>query len=159
MSGPTFTEVKHHFDGRTEEWPCEPLTVTDDLAAVRFRLPDPISDVPAGTLTLGFFWEERTYNLYRFVSADGEPFGYRFDVVSDVRIEPDWVEYRDLLLDVRVLPDGTVRVEDEDEVEEAATRGLLSPEQHSIIERTRAHLLDRHAGILDEALRLVDRAS
>jgi hypothetical protein len=156
VSGPTFTEVKHHFDGRTEEWSCQAITVTDDLAAVRFRLPDPVSDVPAGTLTLGFFWRDRTYNLYRFLSADGEPFGYRFDVVTDVRIEPDRVEYLDLLLDVRVLPDGTVRVEDEEEVEEAARRGLLSPEQDSIIGRTREHLLDQHAHIVDEALRLVD---
>ena len=156
MSGPIFTEVKHHFDGRTEEWPCEALEVTDDLAAVRFRLPDPVSDVPAGTLTLAFFWRDRTYNLYRFLSADGEPFGYRFDVVTDVVIHPDRVEYLDLLLDVRVLPDGTVRVEDEDEVEEAARRGLLSPAQHSLIERTRDHVLDQHARIQAEALRLVD---
>jgi hypothetical protein len=156
VSGPTFTEVKHHFDGRTEEWTCEPLTVTAELAAVRFRLPDPISDVPAGTLTLGFFWRDRTYNLYRFLSPDGESFGYWFDVVTDVRILPDRVEYRDLLLDVRVLPDGAVRVEDEDEVEEAARRGLLSPAQESIIARARQRLLDQHARIVDEAVRLLD---
>ena len=157
MSGPIFTEVKHHFDGRTEEWPCEALEVTDDLAAVRFRLPDPVSDVPAGTLTLAFFWRDRTYNLYRFLSPDGEPFGYRFDVVTDVVIHPDRVEYLDLLLDVRVLPDGTVRVEDEDEVEEAARSGLLSPTHDSIIGRTRELLLEHHGRILDEAIRLVDR--
>ena len=98
--------------------------MSDEVAVVRFVLPEPISDVPADTTTLGFFWRDRPYNLYRFFSPD---FGYRFDVVTDVRIEDDRVEYLDLHLDVRVMPDGTVRVEDEEEVEEAARSGLLSP--------------------------------
>lgn len=117
-------------------------------------VPEPISEVPAGTETLGFFWQDRTYNLYRFVSPD---FGYRFDVVTDVRIGDDRVEYLDLLLDVRVMPDGTVRVEDEEEVEEAARSGLLSPARLAIVERTRQELLREHARIVDEALRVVDR--
>jgi predicted RNA-binding protein associated with RNAse of E/G family len=66
------------------------------------------------------------------------------------------VEYLDLLLDVRVLPDGTVRVEDEDEVEEAASGGHLSPEQWTVIQRIRKELLDDHARILDEALQFVE---
>ena len=153
MAGRIFIEVKHHMDRRRDEWPCQALSVTGDVAAVRFELPEPIRDVPAGAVTVGFFWRDRSYNLYVFRSPD---LGYRFDVVTDVRIGRDRVEYLDLLLDVRVLPDGTVRVEDEDEVEEAARRGLLSPAQHSLIERTRDHVLDQHARIQDEALRLVD---
>jgi predicted RNA-binding protein associated with RNAse of E/G family len=120
---------------------------------VRFVLPEPIQDIPAGTATLGFFWRDRTYNLYRFVAPD---LGYRFDVVTEVRIEPDRIEYLDLLLDVRVLPDGSVRVEDEDEVVEAARSGLLDPPRLAIVERTREHLWREHAAILDEAFRLVD---
>jgi hypothetical protein len=61
-------------------------------------LPEPIEDVPAGATTLGFFWAVRPYDLYRFVSPE---LGYRFDVVTDVRIEPGRIEYLDLLLDVR----------------------------------------------------------
>jgi predicted RNA-binding protein associated with RNAse of E/G family len=75
--------------------------------------------------------------------------------LTDVRIQPDRVEYTDLILDVRVRPDGTVHLEDEDEVEEAARDGLLSPEHCSTIERTCRYLLDRHARIADEALRLM----
>lgn len=115
-------------------------------------LPEPIEDVPAGATTLGFFWAARTYDLYRFVSPE---LGYRFDVVTDVRIEPGRIEYLDLLLDVRVMPDGTVRVEDEEEVEEAARSGLLSPAQLDLVERTRQHLLREHRRIVDEALGLV----
>jgi hypothetical protein len=154
VPGRTFVEVKHHLDGHRDEWPCQALSVAEDLAVVRFVLPEPIRDVPAGAMTEGFFWRERSHNLYVFRSPD---LGYRFDVVTDVRIQPDRVEYLDLLLDVRVLPDGTVRVEDEDEVEEAARSGLLSPAQDSIVARTREHLLNHHARILAEALRLVDR--
>ena len=151
MTG-TIIEVKHHLDGRRQEWSGEALRVTEDLAVMRFSNPEAFADIPAGASTLGFFWRDRTYNLYRFVSPDR---GYRFDVVTDVRVEAQRVEYLDLLLDIRVLPDGTVRVEDEEEVEEAARSGLLSPAHGSIIERTREHVLDRHARIVDEALRVV----
>jgi protein associated with RNAse G/E len=154
VPGLAFLEIKHHLDGRRDEWPCEALSVTETLAVVRFVLPEPIRDVPAGAVTVGFFWRDRSYNLYVFRSPN---LGYRFDVVTDVRIRPDRVQYLDLLLDVRVLPDGTVRVEDQGEVEEAASRGLLSPEQGSIIERTRDHLLERHAEIVEEALGFLQR--
>jgi predicted RNA-binding protein associated with RNAse of E/G family len=65
------------------------------------------------------------------------------------------VEYLDLLIDVRVMPDGTVRVEDEEEVEEAARSGLLFPAQLDLVERTRRQLLRDHARIVDDALRQV----
>jgi hypothetical protein len=58
------------------------------------------------------------------LAVAGLDLGYRFEVVTDVRIRPDRVEYLDLLLDVRVMPDGGVRVKDEEEVEEAPAGGL-----------------------------------
>jgi predicted RNA-binding protein associated with RNAse of E/G family len=53
---------------------------------------------------------------------------YRLDAVDRVRIGPDGVRYRDLLLDALIRPrDGEleVRLDDEDEVEAAIASGLL----------------------------------
>ena len=143
-----FREVKRHLDGHEEVFDCEPLRVTDEAAAVRFVLPVAMGGFPAGTVTTGYFWTGRSHTLYDLHGPAGEPMGERFDVVDEVRIEPRGVEYLDLLLDVRVGPDGAVTVEDEDEVEEAAAAGLLGPERRALIDRTRALLLTDHERIV-----------
>ena len=103
-------------------------------------------------MTLAFFWRWRNYNLYRFHSPQGDALGHRFDVVSEVRIAPDRVRYLDLLLDVLVGADGTVIVEDEDDVAGAISQGLLTENQLGTIERTRDLLLRSHDHIVREAL-------
>lgn len=107
-------------------------------------------------MTFGFFWRDRTYDLYRMMSADGRLLRHRFDVVTDVRIGPGRIEYLDLLLDVLVDPGGEPRVEDEDEVEEAAAAGLLPPDRLSLIDRTRRHLLAQHASIVEEEVQILE---
>ncbi len=134
-------EVKRHLDGRVEEFDCEAVDVSDDRAVVRFRMPKAVSDIPRGTITLGFFWRNRNYNLYRFLSRDGELLGHRLDVVADVRIEPDRVEYLDLLVDVLVSPTGEVHVEDEDEAKRAAQKGRLEAGHVQAIERALGTIL------------------
>jgi len=146
-------EVKRHLDGREEVFECERVLVTPNEAVVRFLIPVDVGSVPAGTLTLGFFWRWRSYNLYRFLSPQGDVLGHRFDVVSEVRIAPDRVRYLDLLLDVLVAADGTVTIEDEDDVSRAAANGLLTPDQGRTIERTRDLLVRSHDNIVREAVK------
>jgi predicted RNA-binding protein associated with RNAse of E/G family len=145
-------EVKRHVDGREEVFDCERVLVTPNEAVVRFRIPVDVGIVPAGTMTLGFFWRWRNYDLYRFTSPEGEVLGHRFDVVSEVRIAPDRVRYLDLLLDVLVTADGTVTVEDEDDVAHAISDGLLTERQLQTIERTRDLLVRSHDHIVRDAL-------
>ena len=148
-------EVKRHLDGREEVFECERILVTPNEAVVRFDIPVDVGRVPAGTLTLGFFWRWRTYNLYRFVSPESDVLGYRFDVVSDVRIAPDRVMYLDLLLDVLVDQDGTITVEDEEDVTEAVSAGLLTDQQLRTIGRTRDQLERSHDRIVRNAMGMV----
>jgi Protein of unknown function (DUF402) len=148
-------EVKRHLDGRTEVFECERVLVTPNQAVVRFQIPVDVGAVPAGTLTLGFFWRWRNYNLYRFVSPESDVLGHRFDVVSDVRIAPDRVKYLDLLLDVLVAADGAVTIEDEEDVARALADGSLTPKQSRTIERTRDLLVRSHDRIVREAMELV----
>ena len=148
-------EVKRHLDGREEVYECQRVLVTPNEAVVRFQIPVDVGVVPAGTLTIGFFWRWRNYNLYRFVSPESDVLGHRFDVVSEVRIAPDRVKYLDLLLDVLAWPDGTVTVEDEEDVAQALADGLLTPEQSRIIDRTREVLVRSHDHIVKEAMEIV----
>jgi predicted RNA-binding protein associated with RNAse of E/G family len=106
---------------------------------------------PAGSRTYGFFWSRRHYLLYMLHGPDGALIAHRFDVVDEVRLRPGRVEYLDLALDVWVDPSGRAWTEDEDEVIELASRGLLSPQRLALIERTKRLLLARHHRIAAKA--------
>jgi hypothetical protein len=147
-----FTEIKRRPDGRVERFQCEPLRVTEDLAVVSFRIPVAVGPVPKGATTLGFFWRRRNYNLYRFLAKDGDVLLHRFDVVDEVRIADDSVEYTDLYVDVLVSPTGEVTIEDEDELRQAAKRGEIDERRLAAIERALTMITRDWRRIVREAL-------
>lgn len=157
------TEVKRHPDGGEHRFECELMLRTSRVAVVRFRHWRGRSyggfSIPRGSVTHGFFWPRRPYLVYRMVAPDGAPIADRYDIVEDVRVSEDEVSYLDLLLDIWVAPGGAVTVEDEEEVEDFAARGLLSPEQVAKIERAQGLVLRRHGAIVREAERLLDEVS
>jgi hypothetical protein len=153
-------ETKRHLDGSVDSFACELVLRRAHVVVVRYRhgrgrTADGVA-IPRGSVTHGFFWRRRPYCLYRIAGPGGRPIADRYDVVEDVRLAEDGVSYRDLLLDLWVTADGTVRVEDEDEVAEQTRRGLLSRVQRERIDRTKALLLRRHGAIAREAGRLLE---
>ena len=153
------TEVKRHLDGSAERFDCELVLRRPHLVVVLFehRRGRSAGGIPRGSHTYGFFWRRRPYSLYRMAGPAGRLIAHRFDVVEDVRLGEREVSYLDLLLDVWVAPDGTVRVEDEDQVAEYTRHGLLSRAQRDRITRTRTLLLRRHRTIARQAARLLER--
>jgi len=153
------TEVKRHIDGSAHRFECELIALRPHVAIVLFRHPRGRSTsgfhFPRGSRTHGFFWRRRAYSLYRMTAPDGRLIAHRFDVVEDACLSEREVSYLDLFLDIWFAPDGTVLVEDEDEVADHARRGLLSKAQRRRIERTRALLLRSHRRIEREAARLL----
>ncbi len=152
-----FRELKRSINGQERTFDCALISATPRLAVVKWVFTGPLTiegrRYEPGGWTEGFFWRGRNYNLYHIVNRDGEPLAYRFDVIDHVRISPTGVRYDDLLLDLWLYPDGRVRVEDEDEVQEALAAGLLSERRLAIIRRTEQHLLHRGRRIVDAALR------
>jgi len=71
--------------------------------------------------------------------------------VSPRRRSPDL----DLFLDIWVAPNGTIAIEDEDEVADHARRSLLSKAQQRHIARTRERIVRDHRRIIREAERLL----
>jgi hypothetical protein len=156
MARAKFTEVKRRLDGSEERFDCTPVHLTDDVAIVEFRIPVAVGDVPKGSTTIGWFWRRRPYNLYRFVGKDGNPLLHRFDVVDEVRIEEDSVEYLDLVVDVLVSPMGEITIEDEDELQRAAKRGAVDEGRVDAIERALTTITRDWRRIVREALRQLE---
>ncbi len=147
-----FVEVKRRLDGSEELFECELLHRTESVVVVSFRLPAAVGDVPKGSTTIGWFWARRPYDLYRFVARDGDVLLHRFDVVDDVRIGEDRVEYLDLIVDVLVSPTGEVTIEDEDELKAAARRGRIDTGRVNAIERALSTVTRDWRRIVREAL-------
>lgn len=148
-------EIKRFLRGGEETYRCLALEVSPRLAVLLFPHPGERRAggflFPAGSRTYGFSWARRHYLLYQLHGPDGSLIAHRFDVVDEVRLRPGCVEYLDLVLDIWVDPSGRAWTEDEHEVVELASQGLLSPQRLALIERTRRLLLARQRRITAEA--------
>jgi hypothetical protein len=147
-----FVEVKRRLDGSSEEFDCPLVHRAERVVVVSFKLPAAVGDVPKGTTTLGWFWTRRPYDLYRFIAKDGEVLRHRFDVVDDVVIAEDRVEYLDLIVDVVVSPTGEITIEDEDELQRAAKGGRVDAKRVDAIERALTTITRDWRRIVREAL-------
>jgi len=131
---PPVVERKVKADGGVEEYGCRLLGRTSSLAVVLYPLPEggrpfrtPLP-IPPGSVSIGFFWRRRPYAVYRFRSPEGALLGHRLDAVSEVRLLPGVVEFRDLILDWWLDAAGAlVRAEDREAFEEALAAGRLDP--------------------------------
>ena len=160
MRAVQIVEVKRHLDGREERFVCEVLALKEgEHAAVRWetRLERALEDgplrIPPGPLvTLGYFWADRTYLVYKMMrpGPQGKLWGHRFDVCTDVTITAREIRYLDLIVDVWVDPRGNFYVLDEDELREARARGLLTPDRGEIVDRTLEELRARYREVLAE---------
>lgn len=123
------SERKHYPDGRLQEFDCLLLRRTAGTVAVRFDHIGPAASrygVPEGSYTVGYFWQDRLYNLYRIRDPAGRGLRDRFDVICDCRITAGAVDYTDLYLDLLIDPSGRMTREDEEELEEALGAGMIS---------------------------------
>jgi len=113
-------EVKHRLDGSARTYPCEAAEIAEDRAVLLYRLPGQgrVADLvlPAGTLTVAYYWADRPYNVYHWLAPSGETLAYYFNLSGPVRIYRDRLEWEDLEVDVLVTPDGRVQILDEDAV-------------------------------------------
>jgi predicted RNA-binding protein associated with RNAse of E/G family len=142
-------EVKETLAGERREFHCTLVSLAADEVVVGYRSPigGIVADVslPAGTLTLGYFWAARPYNAYHWLAPDGATLGLYFNVSDRTRITAQRVAWRDLVVDVLVTPDGRCRVLDEDELPVDLDVAL----RHRI-ESTRDALRQNHERHLEE---------
>jgi predicted RNA-binding protein associated with RNAse of E/G family len=135
-------EIKQLLAGGEKQFACRRLAGDARHAVVLWVAPSAMHvhgvDLPAGTISFGHFWADRNYNVYHWVDPTGRTLGYYFNICDRTRLAPDRIAWRDLVLDVLVLPGNSARVLDEDEL---AALGPLDAE-------TAAHLTDGRQAVL-----------
>jgi predicted RNA-binding protein associated with RNAse of E/G family len=114
------TEVKTTLAGRVDRFVCDVAARTADEVIVLYRVPATREvhgvRLPAGTMTVGYFWTARPFNLYHWVGPHGRTLAHYFNVGDVTRLDRDLLEWHDLAVDVLATPDGRVQVLDEDEL-------------------------------------------
>jgi hypothetical protein len=150
-------------DGTVREYGCTLVRLDAGLAVIEFVMEKggsiygtPI-EVPPGSVSHGYFWKRRPYNVYRMRRADGSLIAHRFDAVTDVRLAADAVEYRDLVLDWWVMADDTLIEEDRDEYDELIAAGKMTAADVARAHEAERAIYSRYRHIIDDVAALERR--
>ncbi len=113
-------ERKRKLDGRVLRYPCLGLECSQRRAVLRYDLEHAVDlagvEIPPGSVSYGVYWVDRPYNVYHWTDAAGTTLAYYCNAASETSIGADFVDWLDLELDALILPDGRMRLLDEDEV-------------------------------------------
>lgn len=161
--GTPVIERKVKPDGTVRDYACTLLHLSASLAVVEFVMErggtifgTPI-EVPPGSVSHGYFWTRRPYNLYRMRNPEGAIIAHRFDAVADVRLGREVISYRDLVLDWWVEPGNTIIEEDREEFEALTVAGRLPPDDVARANEATYRVLSRYRHIIEEVGRLERR--
>jgi predicted RNA-binding protein associated with RNAse of E/G family len=122
--------------------PMETVNLSDDrllyrdpsLLITRWRTIRPKKDFASG---VSYYFLDRGYKVSRFYGHDGAFLYWYCDVVeADYEAGTDTYLTTDLLLDIRVYPDGRVEILDEDELEAARAEQLITETQYARAKKT-----------------------
>lgn len=128
--GRIFTEVRHHVFTEPSFFHCRLVEGDDDSVLLEYttRRPGMVKDVsvPVGSRTLARYCEGAPFAAWRIESPTGEHLCSVIHLAEGVRVGADRASYRDLLLDVFIVPGARPQVIDQDDLERAVAGGFLS---------------------------------
>lgn len=116
----TYTETKMKYDGTVDEYDCRLLEYSPNRVVLFFPLPeDRLVDevnLRKGDYTIAYYWNDRGYNAYHWVTPEGKTLAYYFNMAENTQIGPSGLSWRDMVVDVICYPDGKSKVLDLDEL-------------------------------------------
>lgn len=98
------------------------LHVDDDLIITSWNTLKPRSDFASG---ISVYYRKEGFKISRHYGADGTFTRWYCDIVAETQTA-DGLIFSDLLIDVVIFPDGTVRVVDLDEAADALEQKLIT---------------------------------
>jgi predicted RNA-binding protein associated with RNAse of E/G family len=114
------TEVKTTLAGLRRRFVCDVVERSTEHAVVLYRMRGAATvhgvEILAGSLSVGYFWRDRPYNVYHWLTPAGRTLAHYVNVGDVTAYDGAVIEWHDLAVDVLATPDGRVRVLDEDEL-------------------------------------------
>ena len=98
------------------------LHMDDDVIITSWNTLKPRSDFASG---ISAYYRKEGFKISQHYGADGTFTRWYCDIITESKTD-DGLIYSDLLVDVVIFPDGTVRVVDLDEAADALEQGLIT---------------------------------
>lgn len=98
------------------------LHLDDDIIITSWNAFTPRSDFSSG---ISVYYRKKGFKISAHYGADGTLTRWYCDIISETKTEDGYI-FSDLLIDVIILPDGTVRVVDLDEAADALEQGFIT---------------------------------
>lgn len=138
---PRIVETKRTLAGREKIFQCRLLSSCAPDSVVLLFVSDAAVRVhdlalPAGTVTFGYFWRDRPYNVYHWMTPAGATLACYVNLADATTIDADHLRWRDLTVDVLLLPGAAPVVLDEDELPadlDAATRAAVAAARDEVL--------------------------
>lgn len=112
----------------------ELLFRSNDLLITKWKAIKPRADIYGG---ISFAFLNKGYKLSRFYDKDGQFLYWYCDIIEVLYdASSDTFTLNDLLLDIKIFPDGRVILLDSDELADAIEEGLITERQASMSLRT-----------------------
>jgi len=136
------------YDGSIRKtWTCDVVEELDDLVVAVGYFNADVNHSDLGLITQGtrsyeYFWFDRWYNIFRFVTADGSFRNYYCNICMPPQLSNNVLDYVDLDIDVVVDPDFSYRVLDRADFETNAALYNYPIEVRERVEATLKELLE-----------------
>ncbi len=156
---PSCLEIKRKLDGREQRFPCGLAALAPSYGVLRYVTDSErrVASVRlfAGCVTYAVYWPDRPYNVYWWQEPSGRSLAFYFNISDSTELSCEAFRWRDLALDVLVLPDGRAEVLDEAELPadlEPALRAYVLKARDAILGAPRA-LTEQVRGLVESAVR------
>ena len=139
-----FTEYKRTYFGKVNRFDCSLAErPSENEIVLLFQTEKKLEflgkTIETDAICFGYFWEDRSYNVYHWRDAKGETILIYFNVSRDTKVGSDKVEWLDLVVDVALIPGKDPVVLDEEEIPENMIEG-----DREIISKTKQQILSNH---------------
>ena len=148
-------ERKRYLSGKEVTFECELIAFEGQFGILKYVIDQQWQvhglTLCPGTATYAFYWTDRSYNLYWWIDQNGDTVGHYFNLADSVRLSAHEFIWRDLIVDVVVLPSGHIQVVDEDEMPDA-----LDGELRAYIDSGKRQVLRDCRALIQEARAMLD---
>ena len=113
-------EVKYFLKGGKRTYSCELIEYNGKFGILKYILPWEyrIEEVvlPKGTITFAFYWVDRPYTIYSWYDNKYNCVANYFNIADSVELTKRVFTWRDLVIDILVLPNPELKILDENEL-------------------------------------------
>jgi len=141
-------EIKKLYNGLERQFLCDLLYLENSFGILQFILEkDYFIDnllLPKGSISLGFFWKNRSYNVYQWFHNE-ELIATYFNISDSTELSREKFIWRDLILDVLIPVNSIYRILDQEELKAIHDKEILT-----YITKAKNQIIQDHEQIIIE---------